>query len=58
MRLIPFDIDPFLQRFVKSMWIIEEQEGNDIDILSFPTGYPYINVIAGDLKHQTGMLPQ
>lgn len=29
------------------MWIVEEQEGQNIHIQSFPTGFPYLNVIQG-----------
>lgn len=30
------------------MWIVEEQEGENIHIQSFPTGFPYLNVIQGE----------
>ena len=30
------------------MWIVEEQQGQDIHIRSFPTGFPYLNVIHGN----------
>ncbi len=47
MRIISRELSPILRYFVKSMWIVEEQEGDNIRIQSFPTGFPYLNVIQG-----------
>ena len=48
MRIITLEPSPILTYLVKSMWIVEEQEGQDIHIRSFPTGFPYLNVIQGN----------
>ena len=33
------------------MWVIEEETGIDISVLSFPVGYPFLNVMAGAKFH-------
>lgn len=47
MKIVPFALDSVSGLLIKSVWIIEEAKGIDVHVKSFPTGYPYISVIAG-----------
>jgi len=60
MQVIHCPIPPFLQQFIKAIWIVEEDVGIDIKVNCFPVGYPFINVISGskfvlDSHHQKEM---
>ncbi len=48
MKIIPLHPSSVLSPLIWQMWIIEEEAGTNIDITSFPTGYPYINVVSGN----------
>ncbi|MEL6536020.1 MAG: helix-turn-helix domain-containing protein [Bacteroidota bacterium] len=47
MRVIPYPLSPFLQQFIKAMWVVEEDSGIEVNVNCFPVGYPFINVISG-----------
>ncbi len=47
MRIVPFELDSTSDVLIKAIWIIEETNGTDVNVKSFPTGYPYISVISG-----------
>lgn len=47
MKIVPFELDSASSLLIKAIWIIEEANGIDVDVKSFPTGYPYISVISG-----------
>lgn len=47
MRIIPHEPAGTLRSFVKGMWIVEEENGVEVEVKAFPVGYPFINVISG-----------
>ena len=47
MQIIPAQLDHVSNQLVRNIWIVEENNGFDIHVKAFPTGYPYINVISG-----------
>ncbi|MDT7827133.1 helix-turn-helix domain-containing protein [Pricia sp. S334] len=48
LNIIPHTPSPILKSAVRQMWIVEEESGIEIEVNSFPVGYPFINVISSD----------
>lgn len=47
MKLTPYQPQSHLNSLIRNMWMIEEDQGIDIAVDAFPTGYAFINVIQG-----------
>lgn len=47
MQIIPAQLDYISSLLIRNLWIVEEDNGANIHVKAFPTGYPYINVISG-----------
>lgn len=47
MKLTPYQPQSHLSSLIRNMWIIEEDQGIDIKVDAFPTGYAFINVMCG-----------
>ncbi|WP_158657102.1 helix-turn-helix domain-containing protein [Maribacter cobaltidurans] len=46
LNIIPHIPSPVLRPIIRQMWIVEEENGVEIEVNSFPVGYPFINVIS------------
>ncbi|MEM1138185.1 MAG: DUF6597 domain-containing transcriptional factor [Bacteroidota bacterium] len=47
MRIIWHQPKTILKPFIRKMWIVEEDNGVNIEVNAFPVGYSFINVISG-----------
>ncbi len=47
MKLTPYQPQSHLSSLIRNVWMIEEDQGIDIAVDAFPTGYAFINVICG-----------
>lgn len=55
MRVVNHSSSSILQRFVKKMWIIEDNPDLSVHVKSFPVGYSFLNIINGhpfNIKHK------
>ncbi len=57
MKIVQHQLHPFSKHIIRHMWMVEEENGLDIKVNSFPVGYPFLNIISGHpftLKTPTG----
>jgi AraC-like DNA-binding protein len=47
MKIVNHPIDQQLKHIILNMWIVEENNGTDFYIHSFPVGYSFLNIISG-----------